>query len=539
MADDVDPALIASANALLLSGTHLSQPGTLDACRRAIALARASSTRIVLDIDYRPVLWGLTSPGLGEQRYVASERVSAVLQGIVADCDLLVGTEEEIRIAGGSGDTLAALRRLRELTRGDARGQARADGLRRLRRRDPRRHRGRPARARAFRSRCSTSSAPATPSWPASCAAGSKSSRSPTAAPTPTPAAPWSSRATAARRRCRAGPSCSHFLAHGSPERALRRDAALEHLHRATTRLTDWPELAVFAFDHRIQLEELAGSGADAGARIARFKALLADGARRGAESARRAGSAAAFGAILDDRYGEDTLPTLTGIGAWIARPVELPGSRPLAFEVGPDLALALRAWPTEHVAKCLVSYHPDDPAELRAAQLAQLQALQLACIGTDRELLVEVIPPREAGLAADTLARALVQIYAAGVRPDWWKLPPPETQARMGADRRRDRAPRSALPRRPPARPRGERGGAGGELRHRRAARPLQGLRRRPLDLRRSGGGLVRRNDAATTRSSPTSPRATRGWQRSGAGPAAAPAAPSSPLPLATKDTA
>jgi 5-dehydro-2-deoxygluconokinase len=220
----------------------------------------------------------------------------------------------------------------------------------------------------------------------------------------------------------------THFLAHGSPERALRRDAALEHLHRASTRLAHWPELAVFAFDHRVQLEELAGAVPDAAARIARFKALLAAGARRGAELAHRAGGAAAFGAILDDRYGEDTLPTLTGNGWWIARPVELPGSRPLAFEAGPELALALRAWPTEHVAKCLVSYHPDDPAGLREAQLRQLQALQLACVGTDRELLVEVIPPREAADAPDTLARALDQIYAAGVRPDWWKLPPPDS---------------------------------------------------------------------------------------------------------------
>jgi len=427
VADDVDPALIASSRALLLSGTHLSQPGTLAACRRAIELARASRSRIVLDIDYRPVLWGLTSPGLGEQRYVASERVSAVLQGVVADCDLLVGTEEEIRIAGGFGDTLAALRRLRELTaatlvvkrgpmgcvvfegaipedieaglkgpgfpvevfnilgagdafmagflRGWVEGQPLADCC-------------------AYANACGAlvvsrhGCAPAMPSWT----------------------------------------ELRHFLAHGSPERALRRDAELEHLHRATTRLADWPELAVFAFDHRSQLEELAGGGAEAAGRIARFKALLAEGARRGAEDVRRAGSGAAFGAILDDRYGEETLPTLTGIGAWIARPVEQPGSRPLAFEAGAELALALRAWPTEHVAKCLVSYHPDDPQELRAAQLERLLALQGACIGTDRELLVEVIPPREAALAPDTVARALVQIYAAGVRPDWWKLPPPES---------------------------------------------------------------------------------------------------------------
>ncbi|MEO8525845.1 MAG: PfkB family carbohydrate kinase, partial [Caldimonas sp.] len=90
---DVDAVFMAKAQALLLSGTHLSQPGSLAACRHAIALARAAGTRIVLDIDYRPVLWGLTAPGLGEQRYVASAAVSRQLQEIVADCDLVVGTE--------------------------------------------------------------------------------------------------------------------------------------------------------------------------------------------------------------------------------------------------------------------------------------------------------------------------------------------------------------------------------------------------------------------------------------------------------------
>ena len=65
---------------------------------------------MVLDIDYRPVLWGLTSPGMGEQRFVPSDQVSAHLQTVIPDCDLVVGTEEEIHIAGGSTDTLKALR---------------------------------------------------------------------------------------------------------------------------------------------------------------------------------------------------------------------------------------------------------------------------------------------------------------------------------------------------------------------------------------------------------------------------------------------
>jgi 5-dehydro-2-deoxygluconokinase len=223
-----------------------------------------------------------------------------------------------------------------------------------------------------------------------------------------------------------------HFLAHGSREHAARFDADLEHLHRVTTRLRDWPELAVLAFDHRVQFEELAlADGRSDGAidaqareRIARFKRLVAAGGQRGASAS------TGFGVIVDDRYGEDVLPMLTGGAGWIARPVEQPGSRPLAFEGGADVALTLREWPTEHVAKCLVLFHPDDDEATRTAQLERLGALQVACVATDRELLIEVIPPREMASGDDDLARALDAIYAAGVRPDWWKLPPPGSDA-------------------------------------------------------------------------------------------------------------
>ena len=423
--DDVDGDLIASSGALLLSGTHLSQPNTLAACRSAVALARAGGARVVLDIDYRPVLWGLTGPGLGEQRYVASAAVSAQLQSIVADCDLIVGTEEEICIAGGSSDVLAALRRLRELSdatlvmkrgpmgcvvfdgaipprvdhglagpgfpvevfnvlgAGDAfmagflRGWLRDEPL---------------ATCCAYANACGAivvsrhGCAPAMPSWV----------------------------------------ELNHFLQHGASSRWLREDAALEHRHRVTTRLQEWPELTVLAFDHRVQFEELAGNTANAGARIARFKKLMTQAAKRTSFGS----GAAQHGVILDDRYGQAAFPDITGTGGWVARPVELPGSRPLQFEAGPQIALTLRAWPTEHVAKCLVIYHPDDAAALRQTQIEQLRALQAACLGTDREFLIEVIPPREMPLNDHTLSRALDQIYAAGVQPDWWKLPPPDSHA-------------------------------------------------------------------------------------------------------------
>ncbi len=40
----------------------------------------------------------------------------------------------------------------------------------------------------------------------------------------------------------------------------LRNDAVLEQVHWATNRHLSWPELRVFAFDHRSQMEALAGA---------------------------------------------------------------------------------------------------------------------------------------------------------------------------------------------------------------------------------------------------------------------------------------
>jgi 5-dehydro-2-deoxygluconokinase len=428
---DVDAALIGASTGLLLSGTHLSQPQTYRACRAAIAHAKAQGTRVVLDIDYRPVLWGLTSPGMGEQRFVPSDQVSAHLQTIVADCDLIVGTEEEIHIAGGSVDTLAALRRLRALTTGvivvkrgpmgcvvfsgaipdDLEQGLKGPGfpvevfnvlgagdafmagfLRGWLRDEPL------ARCCAYANACGAlvvsrhGCAPAMPSWL----------------------------------------ELSHFLAHGSSTRRLREDAGLEHLHRASTRTRRWGELVILAFDHRMQLEEIAARHGQGNARICDFKALVAEGARRGYASANASedGAANQPGILLDGRFGEDVLPGMTGRGWWIGRPVELPGSRPLAFEAGHHLAHEMRHWPAEHVAKCLVTYHPADDAALREVQLQTLAELQHASAATAHEFLIEVILPREMPCDDATLATAMAQIYAAGIRPDWWKLPPAPTAA-------------------------------------------------------------------------------------------------------------
>ena len=81
-------------------------------------------------MDYRPNLWGLLGHGAGESRYVRSDAVTEHLKPILADCDLIVGTEEELHIAGGSEDTLDRHPRHPRDLEGDHRVQARPHGLR-------------------------------------------------------------------------------------------------------------------------------------------------------------------------------------------------------------------------------------------------------------------------------------------------------------------------------------------------------------------------------------------------------------------------
>lgn len=102
-ADQISDETLIQAKAILITGTGLSteliRRETLEVIRRA----RHAGTKVILDLDFRPVLWGLTSIANGETRFIADNQVSQTYQSILGDCDLIVGTEEELAIAAGGG----------------------------------------------------------------------------------------------------------------------------------------------------------------------------------------------------------------------------------------------------------------------------------------------------------------------------------------------------------------------------------------------------------------------------------------------------
>jgi 5-dehydro-2-deoxygluconokinase len=133
---------------------------------------------------------------------------------------------------------------------------------------------------------------------------------------------------------------------------------------------------------------------------------------------------------LIDGTHGREALFRAADHPFWIGRPVEQSGSRPLDFDGMDSLGAHLAEWPVVHTVKVLALYHPDDPAGLRARQDRELRRVFDACRTLGRELLVEIIVSKHGPVGEDTAARALEAVYAAGVKPDWWKLEPQASAA-------------------------------------------------------------------------------------------------------------
>lgn len=419
--DDIDPDFIRSANAVVATGTHLSNPAVEAATLKALEIARGDGMQTALDIDYRPNLWGVAGHGDGESRYVESAAVTEKLQRSLHFFDLIVGTEEEFHIAGGTTDTIAALRAVRAVSQATLVCKRGADG----------------AVAFAGDVPDTLDEGEAGPGFPIEVfnvlGAGDgfmsgllKGWLDGENWPTALKYANACGAFAVSRHGCTpAYPSLQEmefFFDRGIIQPDLRNDVELEQVHWATNRIGDWSSVKTFAFDHRLQLEEMDGYTIDkAGA----FKSLCLAAALQVQDGQD------GFGILCDNRIGRSALHAASGSGLWIGRPTELPGSRPIEFEpdLGDDLG-GFREWTRENVVKLLVFCHPEDDTATRALQEERVKRLFAAARRNNLEFLLEVIPSKVAPVNDDSTAILIQQFYDAGVYPDWWKLEPFKTDA-------------------------------------------------------------------------------------------------------------
>ncbi|MFJ2319824.1 5-dehydro-2-deoxygluconokinase [Pseudomonas sp. NPDC087817] len=422
-AEDINEAFIASSKALLITGTHFSTESVYKASIQALDYAEKHNVRRVLDIDYRPVLWGLAGKADGETRFVADRNVSQHVQSILPRFDLIVGTEEEFLIAGGAEDLLTALRNVRRLSNATLvvklgpQGCTVIHGVIPVRLEDGAIYPG--VRVEVL------NVLGAGDAFMSGFLSG------------------WIEDATD-ERCCQLANACGglvvsrHACAPAMPTRAELdylfnspvpitrpdQDETLQRLHRVSVPRKQWKPLFIFAFDHRWQLVELAQKGGRDLASISALKQLFIQAVERVEADLREQGVEADVGLLADQRFGQDSLNSATGRGWWVARPVEVQNSRPLAFEHGRSIGSNLIAWPQEQIIKCLVQFHPDDEPMLRLEQEAQLKGLYQASQVSGHELLLEVVPPKDLPSAhPDVLYRALKRLYNLGIYPAWWKI--------------------------------------------------------------------------------------------------------------------
>jgi 5-dehydro-2-deoxygluconokinase len=417
--EDVDWKVVERAQNILLTGTYLARPPLRELSMQLARFAREHRKRVILDVDFRPVLWGLVPHSQGNAMAARSSEFASAVQTVAPLCDLIVGTEDELTTAADTETierAIATLQRLTNATLVQKRG-----------------HRGCSIYTVGESGNCEQIDVTGYPvevvnsvgagdgfmsgflaGWlrdrpPAECGAlGNACGALVVSRPGCTPAMPTRT-------------EVEYFQLHADRLHQASRDRELARQHRVGTRRDMPRQTLVLAFDHRWQLEEIAARS-NAVHRLEKLKGLIYEAFLRVASGRTDAGI------LVDDVYGKSILEAASGSGIWIGRALDTPRSHPLVLMGGDELWSYLRTWPADHIAKVLAYAYPTDPETMWRAQISELLSLQAVCEAEGREYLLELQPSPGTTFAISDVASLMDRFYAEGVRPEWWKLPPART---------------------------------------------------------------------------------------------------------------
>lgn len=190
----------------------------------------------------------------------------------------------------------------------------------------------------------------------------------------------------------------------------------------------------VLAVDHRNSLRiwlDSLGVAQDAIDRTARSLKRLCALALDGARSELQTDETPML--LVDEEYGADAMAVARERSLRFVVPAEVSGQPEFLFEHGARFREAIEAV-DPYAVKALVRYNVEDDGAVNDRSRARLAELQEYLLGSGRRFMLELLVPptegqRSAGpdfdddLRPELTARAIAELAADGLRPDWWKL--------------------------------------------------------------------------------------------------------------------
>jgi len=434
---DVNPEIFKNAKALLITGTGLSTPSMREATRQAVKVAKESGCAVILDIDYRPVLWGLTDAGDGETRFVASKTVTQELQPFLAELDLIVGTEEEILIAGSESyetetleSCLAAIRKQSSATVVLKRG---AEGCEVF---SP--ESSTPISARSFPIEVLNILGAGDAFMSGFLRGWLRNENLETCALYGNACGAL----VVTRHGCSpASPSfeeIEYFISNFDNFSNLAQHPnqtfwpKMNQLHlRTELRQPQNPErpmreeLLILAYDHRTQFEDSCRENDLPLDLISTFKEQIYKGFQKVHEANKNKGLAI----LIDPEYGQTILNNSADADYVIGVPIEKAGAFPLSWLKYGSLYQQLLERPAGWFVKVLWHFHTQMSPEEKEVQLSQLRKLNEVCTALKRKLMIELIIPEGFAETGSSLGETMSEVYQAGISPFWWKITALDTE--------------------------------------------------------------------------------------------------------------
>ncbi|WP_119344020.1 5-dehydro-2-deoxygluconokinase [Facilibium subflavum] len=416
----VNEDFIARSKAFQFSGTGISTESMRDTTRHALDLCKKYNTKVILDVDYRPVLWGLTSIGDGQTRFKQNVQVTQHYQAFLPYCDLIVGTDEELCIAAGVNDPHQAIKVIHQYTKADIVYKTGLQGS------EVHRYAiDEVIQVPAFVVNVFNTLG-AGDAYMSGLLAGLLSGKN------------WQMSLTYANA-CGALVCARHGCAPAIPNmkeleyfiqgykkqgKTILQDKHLAYLHQQVNlgQAKDYP-LALLAYDHRWQFEKTCDEYGRDYQMITDYKNLVYQAFNKIFNENKDDELKQKLGIICDPQYGEEVLQNAITDNAFSLVPIEA-SNIDLVEWITDDSAYAiLNSRPASWGVKVLWKYHVGQDQATRKYQLNKLKELAKACESLERRLMLELIIPHGYKIDGKSIADAIDSVYAHDVYPFWWKL--------------------------------------------------------------------------------------------------------------------